>query len=68
MTVRELIERLQTAPLDSQLMIKNTDGTFRPATLAGFHYEDGTEAEVIANRPQESGDAKGTYTIPGHPG
>jgi hypothetical protein len=68
MTVRELIERLQTAPLDSQLMIKNTDGTFRPATLAGFHYEDGTETEVIANQPQESGDAKGTYTHTRHQG
>jgi hypothetical protein len=51
MTVRELIERLQTAPPDSQLMIKNTDGTFRPATLAGFHHEDGSEVELGVSDP-----------------
>jgi hypothetical protein len=66
MTVRELIERLQTAPPDSQLMIKNTDGTFRPATLAGFHYEDGTETELIVSQPQGK-DAKGTRDAKGTP-
>ena len=68
MTARDLIERLQTLPPDTVLMIKNEDGTFRPQKMLGVHHEDGTETEVIANQPQESGDAKGTYTHTHHQG
>lgn len=46
MTVRELIQKLETAPPDSEIHIKNLDGTFRPVTEVCFRNEDGTEVEV----------------------
>ena len=48
MTVRELIQRLEAAPPDSEIVIKNPDGSTRPATLVGFRHEDGTEVELTA--------------------
>jgi hypothetical protein len=51
MKVRELIQRLQSADPDSEIMIKNLDGTFRPSTLLGFRHEDGTETELVEASP-----------------
>lgn len=49
MTVRELIKRLLDAPPDSEMRIKNLDGTTRPMTLVGFHDEDGTETALTGD-------------------
>jgi hypothetical protein len=51
MTVLELIHSLQSAPPDAEVRIKNPDGTFRPATLAAFHHEDGSEVELGVSNP-----------------
>jgi hypothetical protein len=48
MKVRELIQMLQSAPPESEIIIKNLDGTTRPVTMAGFRHEDGTEVEFAA--------------------
>ena len=41
-----MIQRLETAPPDLEILIKNPDGTTRPVSLVGFHHEDGTEVEL----------------------
>jgi hypothetical protein len=51
MTARELIQRLETAPPDLEIRIKNPDGTTRPVILVGFHQEDGTEVDLTARNP-----------------
>jgi hypothetical protein len=51
MTARELIQRLEAAPPDLEILIKNPDGTTRPVTLVGFHHEDGAEVELGPRNP-----------------
>jgi hypothetical protein len=47
----ELIQTLETAPPDLEILIKNLDGTTRPVNLVGFHHENGTEVELGARNP-----------------
>jgi hypothetical protein len=51
MTARELIQKLEAVPPDSEILTKNPDGTTRPVTLVGFHHEDGTEVNLAARNP-----------------
>jgi hypothetical protein len=51
MTVRELIQKLESAPQESEIRIKNPDGTTRPMTLVGFHHKDGTEVGLAGRNP-----------------
>ncbi len=46
MIARELIQRLETAPPDLEILIKKPDGTTRPVSLVGFHHENDTEVEL----------------------
>jgi hypothetical protein len=51
MTVRELIQRLESAPSETEIFIKNPDGSTRSVTLVGFHDEGGKDTELGARNP-----------------